>query len=184
MKQPQAHSPLRDASSVSQSSVDPEDIPPYSDDEVSRVKEADSPILHSQSMPAIILQTVQQLRKILHIPNGSVSPATHSSSSLRHSRSPNPIVVPSIPEQTYTELTLERTTGPKSFKAVVHGRKTHTKTPSPVDHQTQVVAPLNLRKGRTQGSSARRQQGVIPTSPRTPNSPDLSLLVAQAGGLS
>ncbi len=180
---PQAHSPLHDASSVSQSSVDPEDIPPYSDDEVSRVKEADSPILHSQSMPAIILSNGAAAQEDTAHTNGSVSPATHSSSSLRRSRSPNPIVVPSIPEQTYTELTLERTTGPKSFKAVVHGRKTHTKTPSPVDHQTQVVAPLNLRKGRTQGSSTRRQQGAIPTSPRTPNSPDLSLLVAQAAQL-
>ncbi|KLO19248.1 hypothetical protein SCHPADRAFT_83327 [Schizopora paradoxa] len=174
---PQPSSPIQDVSMSSVPIPSVEDNTVASTVDISR-KDDISPILQSQSMPAIVLSNAPT-------PQEDEADAKNKSSvtrttSLRRPRSPNPITLPSVPEQTYTELSLECKTGPKSFKAVVHGKKTHTKPPSPVNHATQVVAPLNLRKGRT---STRRSQGAVPTSPRTPNSPDLSLLVAQAAQL-
>ncbi|KAI5116069.1 hypothetical protein M0805_005582 [Coniferiporia weirii] len=102
-----------------------------------------------------------------HVATSPSSATTTGSARRRHPPSPIPI----IRDEHYVEPSLELKTGPKSFRAVVHGKKTQIPTvplpramPSLLDAQVITV----------------HQRAIGRVGPDSPGSPDLSALVAQA----
>ncbi|EJD02266.1 uncharacterized protein FOMMEDRAFT_21020 [Fomitiporia mediterranea MF3/22] len=98
-----------------------------------------------------------------------LTPQSTGSGSSRRRSPPAPLNLQKD-EKHYVEPSLEPKSAPKSFHAVVHGKKTHTSAPAPPTTLPRSTVP------RTQVVVIHPKTG----DPGTPGSPDLSALVAQA----
>ena len=98
--------------------------------------------------------------------------------SLKRPKSPRPLAAPPppMPEQVYVEPTIELTTGPKSFHAIVHGKTVQSLPSKRAEMSRESSASAVSEPEKTRVVKVVKHDSVEPPL----NSPDLSMLVAQA----